>query len=598
MADDLKYNDIGEDQVEDSNDSEVITGQDTPAEAYGAGVAAYQQAARKNKDNGSTPYSPIAAALSRTRNSAQQIPGVPGSISTDPGTPGITRDQAYPSAPVRMQDLPGRYFGATPIFLGGQPLYPVSLEEARRRSNNDYMASQEQARQQNENTLFTNLTRQKVAPAYQEKADKMLDDLYDDYSKTFAQKGRYGAVAAYNDPNSPEFKEFTQKYHNYLQSTEAINHMDTLLSQAQQRPPDELSPATKAQIIKFQTGGFMNPDGTVDTQTLQKSYVDLAKYMGYDGIIKSIAPYIAKDSESFFQQGAKDANGKEISPLDNDHQFITEVKKNPNWDKLIDSKYVPMLLSHAGLNPALNDPKAAHDYLKQILPEFVEKHFYDVQRSSASAGENKVANEGNWVVDFANQVRGSNVDGAVHTGGENDNNPRGVMMQAPGDMSTNITNPNFLKYIVTGQDANGNAITAQDTRKTIVNPISGLWKDNSTGDIYKVPAAAKNPTTGDIDWGQVRTPANKVTNMWTDVIVPYYRSVGGTGAETKLTQIQKKMWTQQPQEAQALGIPPLPKGGNAAPAASAPAKTIVRTGVDKTGKKVVQYSDGTVGYAQ
>lgn len=229
----------------------------------------------------------------------------------------------YPSSmlsPVRVDGVGGMY-GSVPVISGGQILYPAAMSNKRNKVRLEQDAL-EQEREGKVKELFKmGLAAPAMAPAinkfYYDEVQKRFSDVY----KTL---GREAATAALGDITNPITQNVLKPYVDYQDAVRASNNvqdaMKTIIEEVN-KGERVMSAATKQELLDIQNGTWLdkpNPDGS------SRTIKDYAKIPGrfntygkLDTKFKALkdSGALEQDIMETIERGITTADGKKIESL-------------------------------------------------------------------------------------------------------------------------------------------------------------------------------------------------------------------------------------------------------------------------------------------
>lgn len=480
----------------------------------------------------------------------------------DYNTGDVTAADIYPGSalsPVRVDGVGGVY-GSIPVVTGGQVLYPTALSHKRNAAKLE-ADSLEQEREAKVKDLFgMQLAAPAMAPAIQkfyfDEVQKRVGDVY-------ATLGREKATAALGDITNPITQNVLKPYADYKQAVKASfdvqDAMKTVVSEAN-KGERVMSAATKQELKDIQDGTWLkknNPDGT------PRTIADYAKipnrfqtYATLDAKFKDLkeAGVLEQDIMETIERGVT-VDGKKLNSL-NGAQFLDQIT-----EKSVSSPRIQALKQSM-----LNDPDLSPDITEQdidarfnSLAKSVAHQITSVAaRSSSGSGDNKAAEK-----ELAIDKRYADITENLLNGNSQAFNNVGIGKKHKEGSVTNV------KYIPAGTKVKGQGADKDKVGLTTEPKLLIEYSIEETNDAgFKIARKKQDEVTGNEE-------IIRVANDWYD-----YNKEGTAGP------INREDMSIRFKSDDRF------KGGSSAKKE----RTVVKTGT-YNGKKVIQYSDGTVEYA-
>ncbi len=394
----------------------------------------------------------------------------------------------FPSAVLqqpRMQTMPGRYFGALPVFSGGEFLYPQGVEDARRKAIEDAafkQAAQLDAKQKALNDKFNYL---QTNPAY---ATKLNEEYFGDFHKSFEDVfntlGRKRAVETLNDPANPITNQLMKKYATYATHINAVKQYEQGVNEAEARVAkgEVLDPATQHLVDQFKSGQMSQQDMAVGSAYLPTflTLADRAKDI-------DLTAQIGRQIDDYYMNGLPDENGKLLKSTDK--EFVGELTKKFLTPEALNT-WTDLFMRDPRLSKQYKNPQIIQDYLRSRLPtevaSTVNKKFYDPLGWAELAQRKKEDSEKtdpNAFPDFVaqNMAALGDTNSAIWTGTgtRTITTPDGKKTKYPA-LTTTAFKGSPIDVIVQEEDDKGNLVP-----KTYKSKINAIY--NINGKIYAQP---------------------------------------------------------------------------------------------------------------
>lgn len=292
----------------------------------------------------------------------------------DYNTGDVSASDIYPGSalsPVRIENSSGPY-GAIPVVSGGQILYPTALSHKRAAVKMEQDALEQEREAKVKDLFGMHLAAPAMAPALQkfyfDEVNKRLNDVY-------STLGREKATAALGDVTNPITQNVLKPYAEYRDAVRAsLNVQDAMKTVINEVNKGErvMSNATKEELKQIQDGTWLkqnNPDGTPRTiKDYAKIPARFNTYATLDTKFKELkdAGLLEQDVTEVIERGVT-VDGKKINSL-NGAQLLDQVTT-----KVVSSPRIQALKQSI-----LNDPE-----LTDLREEDVDARLNSLARSTA-----------------------------------------------------------------------------------------------------------------------------------------------------------------------------------------------------------------------